>query len=75
MTQTGNIDASDIVNEIPLPYSPTSSDHVNLRNASDSSQNNDYYEISTDSEDKDLPTYSINNLEMTVIEEVKQISF
>ena len=59
---TGNIDASDIVDEIPFPYSPTSSSD------SDSSENNDYYEVSTDSEDNDLPTYSINNLEMTVVE-------
>ena len=67
---TGNIDSSDIVDEIPFPYSPTSSDHVNLRNAShsDNSENNDYYKVSTDNEDDDLPTYSINNLQMTVVE-------
>ena len=33
----------------------------------DLSQNN-YYELSTDSEDEDLPTYSIKNFEMTVVE-------
>ena len=65
---SGNIDPPDIVDEIPFPYSPSESDPVNSRNDSDSSDNNDYYELSTDSEDDDLPTYPIDNLEMTVVE-------
>ena len=39
---SGNIDPSDIVDEIPFPYSPSESDPVNSRNDSDSSDNNDY---------------------------------
>ena len=65
---SGNIHPSDIVDEIPFPYSPSESDPISSRNDSDSSDNNDYYELSTDSEDDDLPTYPINNLEMTVVE-------
>ena len=71
IVNTGNIlQASDIIDEIPFPNSPSSTDDINSRNSSDSdsSENNDYYEVSTDSEDEDLPTYSINNLEMTVVE-------
>ena len=65
-----NTDASDIVDEIPFPDTPTSSGNLNLGNPSDSdsSENNDYYEVSADSEEDDLPTYSINNLEMTEVE-------
>ena len=61
-----NNDPANIVHEIPYPNSPASSD-FNSPYDSDSSQN-DYYEVSTDSEDEDLPTYLINNLEMTVVE-------
>ena len=71
IVNTGNIpQASDIIHEIPFPNSPSSTDDINSRNASDSdsSENNDYYEVSTDSEDEDLLTYSISNLEMTVVE-------
>ena len=64
------MDPSDIVDEIPFPYSPSENDPINSRNGSESesSDNNDYYELSTDSEDEDLPTYPINNLNMTVVE-------
>ena len=62
---TPNIDASDVVDEIPFPYSPTSSNTND--SDTDLSQNN-YYELSTDSEDEDLPTYSIKNFEITVVE-------
>ena len=65
---SGNIDPSDIIDEIPFPYSPSESDPMNSRNDSDSSDNNEFYKLSTDSEDNDLPTYPINNLEMTVVE-------
>ena len=61
---SGNIHPSDIVDEIPFPYSPSESDPMNSRKDSDSSD----YELSTDSEDDDLPTYPINNLEMIVVE-------
>ena len=64
----GNIDPSDIVDEIPFPYSPSESDNGDTRNDSDSSYNDDFYELSTDSEDDDLPTNPINNFEMTVVE-------
>ena len=65
-----NTDASDIVNEIPFPATPASSGNLNLGNPSDSdsSENNDYYKVSTDSEEDDLPIYSINNLEITEVE-------
>ena len=65
---SGNIHPSDIIDEIPFPYSPSESDPMNSRNDSDSLDNNDYYKLSTDSEDDDLPTYPINDLEMTVVE-------
>ena len=65
-----NTDASDIVDEIPFPDTPTSSGNLNSGNPSDSdsSENNDYYKVLTDSEEDDLPTYSINNLQMTEVE-------
>ena len=62
---TPNIDASDVVDEIPFLYSPSSSNTND--SDTDLSQNN-YYELSTDSEDEDLPTYSIKNFKMTVVE-------
>ena len=66
----GDVEITDIVDEIPVPDSPSSSYDLNSRNTSDSdfSENNDYYKVSTDSEDDDLPSYSINNLEMTTVE-------
>ena len=70
LANTGDVKMTDFVDEIPLPYSPSSGYDVYSRNASDSdfSENNNYYEVSTDSEDNDLPSYSINNLEMTIVE-------
>ena len=70
LANMGDVQMTDFVNEIPLPYSPSSGYDFNLRNASDSdfSEKNYYYEVSTDSEDDDLPSYSINNLEMTIVE-------
>ena len=63
------IDPSDIVDEIPFPNSPSENDPENDPvSESESSDNNDYYELSTDSEDEDLPTYSITNLPMTIFE-------
>ena len=80
---------TDSENDLDLdPFSPSSDDHdndvasgndpnpppdINESFSSDNDSGEEFYEIDTDSEDEELPTYPLTNFEVTIYNDVQNI--